>query len=626
MNASQFMDKQILGLAASGGGAAAVSASSSPPAAGRGSGLFDLTSPDPQHEADSLARRAHHGGAVEVVPSYDFQPIRAPAASAYAAAATSAANAWGSIDSMAGSSNLKSAAILESHVLKKVSHEEERSNYNAVSIADIDRTMKKYADNLLHALEGVSSRLSQLEGRTHHLEDSVGELKLTIGNFNGSTDGKLRQFENTLHEVQAGVQILRDKQEIVETQVQLSKLQVSKAEDAKSENAGAGQADSRQRPTPPQPQHQAPPPSQPLALPAPPAPNAPPPPALQSQPPSQFPGHLPHSQVQSVPPAPLTVLAPTIPQESYYPPSAQPTDATHQQYQAPPAPQPQPPPPHYQTPPQYAQYSQPPPATSVNPSIAVAPSVPQQPEVAPYGPPSQCYPPNVRPLPPYMPPPSGPAPPLYGPNPGMYEPPAVRPNSGPPPSYNTGFKPQGAGGFPEPYGYSGSPSHHDNVGMNPPSPFTPVGTSPGINDNYGRLPTAQMLPQAAPVSSAPSASSGNRVPIDDIVEKVATMGFSREQVRATVRILTENGQNVDLNVVLDKLMNALGGGGGVPDDGRPTPTCAMAGGSSKGKASGGCSAVLWRSGGGRKVGETGGGTLGRQGVRRAGVQELRGGD
>jgi hypothetical protein len=45
------------------------------------------------------------------------------------------------------------------------------------------------------------------------------------------------------------------------------------------------------------------------------------------------------------------------------------------------------------------------------------------------------------------------------------------------------------------------------------------------------------------------------VPLDDVVEKVATMGFSREQVRATVRRLTENGQNVDLNVVLDKLMN-----------------------------------------------------------------------
>lgn len=45
------------------------------------------------------------------------------------------------------------------------------------------------------------------------------------------------------------------------------------------------------------------------------------------------------------------------------------------------------------------------------------------------------------------------------------------------------------------------------------------------------------------------------MPIDDVVEKVATMGFSRDQVRATVRKLTENGQSVDLNVVLDRLMN-----------------------------------------------------------------------
>uniref|UniRef100_A0A0D9WD97 UBA domain-containing protein n=1 Tax=Leersia perrieri TaxID=77586 RepID=A0A0D9WD97_9ORYZ len=561
MNASQFMDKQILGLAASAAAAAAAS-SSSPPAAGGGGGggLFDLMSPDPQEEADGHARRG--GVANEVVPSYDFQPIRAPPAAGPPPA--SAASPWGSLDSnskpAAASSNLKSAGMLESHVLKTVSHEEERSNFTAVSIADIDRTMKKYADTLLHALEGVSSRLSQLEGRAHHLEGSVGELKLTIGNYNGSTDGKLRQFENTLREVQAGVQILRDKQEIVEAQVQLSKLQMSKVEDVQSEKASVGQADSRQQPTLPQPQHQAPPPSQPLALPALPAPNAPPPPAPQSQTPSQFPGHLPHSQVQPVSPVPPTPLAPTIPQESYYPPSAvQPTDSTHQQYQAPAIPQsqaPPAPPQHYQTPPQYAQYSQPPPHASANPPTAVPPSVPQQPEevAAPYGPP-QSYPPNVRPPPPYMPPPSGPAPPFYGPNPGMYEPPAVRPNSGPPPSYNTGYKPQGGGGFSEPYGYSGSPSHRGNAGMKPHSPFTPTGTPSGGSGNYGRLPTAQMLPQATPVSSSPSASSGNRVPMDDVVDKVATMGFSREQVRAAVRQLTENGQNVDLNMVLDKLMN-----------------------------------------------------------------------
>lgn len=92
-----------------------------------------------------------------------------------------------------------------------------------------------------------------------------------------------------------------------------------------------------------------------------------------------------------------------------------------------------------------------------------------------------------------------------------------------------------------------------------PSPFSnsPPASGGGSSNssNYSRLPTAKILPQAAPTGTSSGGGSGNRVPIDDVVDKVATMGFSREQVRATVRRLTENGQSVDLNVVLDKLMN-----------------------------------------------------------------------
>lgn len=77
---------------------------------------------------------------------------------------------------------------------------------------------------------------------------------------------------------------------------------------------------------------------------------------------------------------------------------------------------------------------------------------------------------------------------------------------------------------------------------------------------YPQLPTARILPQALPTASGVSGGSGssgtgNRVPIDDVVDKVTSMGFPREHVRATVRKLTENGQSVDLNIVLDKLMN-----------------------------------------------------------------------
>lgn len=80
---------------------------------------------------------------------------------------------------------------------------------------------------------------------------------------------------------------------------------------------------------------------------------------------------------------------------------------------------------------------------------------------------------------------------------------------------------------------------------------------------YPQLPTARILPQAIPTASSVSGGSGspgngNRVSIDDVVDKVATMGFPRDHVRATVRKLTENGQSVDLNTVLDKLMNEGG--------------------------------------------------------------------
>lgn len=107
----------------------------------------------------------------------------------------------------------------------------------------------------------------------------------------------------------------------------------------------------------------------------------------------------------------------------------------------------------------------------------------------------------------------------------------------------------------EAYAYGGSSSHYGN---NPGTKLQPH--SSGSGGNYPQLPTARVLPQAIPTASAvgggaSSGGSGNRVPIDDVIDKVTLMGFSREQVKGTVRKLTENGQPVDLNVVLDKLMN-----------------------------------------------------------------------
>ena len=54
--------------------------------------------------------------------------------------------------------------------------------------------MKKHMENYLHALEGISARLN-------HVETSVDELKVSVRNNHGSTDGKMRQLENIPREV-----------------------------------------------------------------------------------------------------------------------------------------------------------------------------------------------------------------------------------------------------------------------------------------------------------------------------------------------------------------------------------------------------------------------------------------
>lgn len=66
---------------------------------------------------------------------------------------------------------------------------------------EIDHTVKDYADNLLHAIESMSARLSQVETRSRQIESSLDGLKLSVDNNNGSTDGKLRLVENIFREV-----------------------------------------------------------------------------------------------------------------------------------------------------------------------------------------------------------------------------------------------------------------------------------------------------------------------------------------------------------------------------------------------------------------------------------------
>ncbi|CAL9084347.1 unnamed protein product [Musa textilis] len=107
-------------------------------------------------------------------------------------------------------------------------------------ISAVEKCMKKYADNLLRSLEGISGRLSQLEIFCYKLERSLGELRAEFLQDQSEKDLKFKSLEKHLQEVHRSVQILRDKQELAETQKELAKLQLVQKESAeKNENAVA---------------------------------------------------------------------------------------------------------------------------------------------------------------------------------------------------------------------------------------------------------------------------------------------------------------------------------------------------------------------------------------------------
>ncbi|WOH05651.1 hypothetical protein DCAR_0625071 [Daucus carota subsp. sativus] len=110
----------------------------------------------------------------------------------------------------------------------------------------VERTMKKYADNLMRFLEGISSRLSQLELYCYNLDKSVGEMRTELARDNVEADSKLKYMEKHLQEVHRSVQILRDKQELAETQKELAKIQL-----AQESNSSVHSQQSEERASPP---------------------------------------------------------------------------------------------------------------------------------------------------------------------------------------------------------------------------------------------------------------------------------------------------------------------------------------------------------------------------------------
>lgn len=70
-----------------------------------------------------------------------------------------------------------------------------------VIIAAVERSMKKHTENLMRFLEGLSSRLSQLELYCYNVDKSIEEMRSDLARDHGESEAKLKFLEKHVQEV-----------------------------------------------------------------------------------------------------------------------------------------------------------------------------------------------------------------------------------------------------------------------------------------------------------------------------------------------------------------------------------------------------------------------------------------
>ncbi|GER26326.1 hydroxyproline-rich glycoprotein [Striga asiatica] len=387
----------------------------------------------------------------------------------------------------------------------------EESSFNEGVILTVENTMKKYTDNIMRFLEGISSRLSQLELYCYNLDKSIGEMRSDLSRDHGESDSKLKSLEKHVHEVHRSVQILRDKQELADTQKELAKLQLAHKESLSSGQQQNEAKKGNENPSPDEqqlalalPHHQAAPPQQ-----------------QQQQQSSSIPHHQAAAQPQqqqssSMPPqtvayymAPPQMTAPnnnnnmTAPSQQYPPQNL--TEPLPQQQQVPP------PPPYQQ---QWASTPQPQPQMGVYTTPYVIP--PHQPPEMGMGPTNSSIP-MQRPSAAYV---------------------------GPPP--------------PQDYGY-GRPTSP----MPPPQHLNKTSAAPA----YGQPQSFHHLPHFQHQNAPNMGYRGVGHQYNELIEKLVGMGYRADHVVSIIQRLDETGQTIDFNSVLDVLNSHMKGSGGAPQRG-----------------------------------------------------------
>ncbi|XP_062116179.1 uncharacterized protein LOC133830263 [Humulus lupulus] len=449
----------------------------------------------------------------------------------------------------------------------------------------IDLKMEEHFKNLIHVVEGISVRMCQLENRTRKIEYSVEELKGSSEFNHGKSGAKLRELENILTEVQGGIQDFRDKQETSQVQLQLGRLQMlkdyQKSQDQKTKihtSSCQGLVSTVQQhnnqtnitaETPPQQfpvlssvQQHSNQSNQSIVT------------SLQHFPPEHH--NVPQIQShQNLPPMPTAgqFLAQAYQNQntsvlqaesnfSLSPPVFN-SESTQQHHRMPPIQQPQStsisPYQPYQQAPQFPLTSQ------LQPSPLLSPSHDVDPQTYPslahifkevsYMPP-QSYSTSIHET--YN------APGFAPPTKESYSSSHQKIGNNQPSRtseyyYPEHVQPSRDSSFNDVYSHSGFPSQYSKSMMNSsePPPFLSARDS---ENRFSQPLIPKALPRALPMASevdsgSGSSENGNNIPIEDVIDNIVAMGFRRDLVRATVKKITENGQSVDLNVVLDKLMN-----------------------------------------------------------------------
>ncbi|KAK6919567.1 UBA-like domain DUF1421 [Dillenia turbinata] len=451
----------------------------------------------------------------------------------------------------------------------------------------VERTMKKHSDNLMRFLEGISSRLSQLELYCYNLDKSIGEMRADLGRDHGDADSKLKSLEKHIQEVHRSVQILRDKQELAETQKELAKLQLAQKESSSSnsqhEERAAPASDSKKNDNSSDTSNQ----QLALALPHQLAPQVPPP-------------TRPVEQQQPVAPSSQAIPQTVPQQQTYYLPQTQlPNPAVQTQH-----PQYLPSDPQYRTPQmqELSRVAQQPAQSQVSQSAQVQ-SLPQYQQQWSQQFPQQVQPPQQPSMLPQVRPSQSAVYPQYAPSQPTHVSPAEPLPSSMSMQVPFSSVPQAGVTCTEamPYGYGGAGRPGQQLPLPQPikgsfggqmgDRYVPSGPHPTLSPanayvmydadgvrthqqpQQAHFPQGAYPPTSVPLQNPQPNPNPNLLvrnpsqlqfarnhPYNELIEKLVNMGFRADHIVSVIQRMDESGRPIDFNGVLDRLNVHSSGG------------------------------------------------------------------